>query len=347
MESTLKQRSDKMKAAFNTKLQESKALQKTALEEEYKTILEQDKQIWLAEHASATRSIAPTNEGQGAVGTNQATPATPTGTSVNTADLMNMSDTQMRELLTSNATAKSIIQANIRKKLEIEIQKLKEDYEKATAQKLGDAAKKAEDAKAQAVVLEGKKSALKLNMTDNKLRTAIVKLEVVEIAAKETPERPVGEVWEIAKNAKPPPAPAPALSIQASVASREPTKPTVKAEANGSNIPHPQTNNVAPQASTTTSSIPQGPSKPASANQAPNGTSSLPVSKLPAVSCLLPFLPRANQYSSHLRNQRTTVSQIFQEVELTFVVVGNHTKHHGGGWLPEVEGVVGSVVEHL
>jgi len=42
---------------------------------------------------------------------------------------------------------------------------------------------------------------------DNRSKLAAAKLSVVEQAAKETPERPVGEVWEVAKIAKLPPPP--------------------------------------------------------------------------------------------------------------------------------------------
>jgi nucleoprotein TPR len=82
--------------------------------------------------------------------------------------------------------------------------KIKDEFEKANAQKLTDAAKKAEDAKTQAVIMETKKSALKINMAENKFRAASAKIQVVEKAASETPEKPVVEVWEVAKNAKPP-----------------------------------------------------------------------------------------------------------------------------------------------
>lgn len=207
MEATLKQRSDKMKTALNNKLQESRAAIKGELEAEYKTRLEQDKQIWLAENASSSALAPLPKEVLSTPTTNQGPMAS---SSVNPANslplgLLNISDAQLRELLSTNATAKTILQSNLRKKLEAETQKIKEELEKATTQKLADAAKKAEDVKAQAVVMEGKKSALKLNMADNKVKVANAKLEIVEKAAKETPEKPVGEVWEIAKNARPVP----------------------------------------------------------------------------------------------------------------------------------------------
>jgi nucleoprotein TPR len=55
--------------------------------------------------------------------------------------------------------------------------------------------------------MESKKSALKINMSENKVRIASGKLEIVQKAAEETPQKAVVEVWEEAKNYKPPPVP--------------------------------------------------------------------------------------------------------------------------------------------
>jgi nucleoprotein TPR len=203
MDNVIKQRSEKMKTALNNKLAESRASTKAALEEEYKVRYEQDKQIWLAEHTSSSAGpagpTAPPPDAESTATTGQAATATPSGKSPasHVSELSNMSDAQVRELLSTNGTAKAILMSNLKKKLEIETQKLKDEYEKSAA--------KAEDAKTQAVLMEGKKSALKINMAENKLKAANAKIEVVEKAATETPERPVGEVWEIAKNAKPAP----------------------------------------------------------------------------------------------------------------------------------------------
>jgi nucleoprotein TPR len=209
MDNIIKQRSDKMKAALNNKLAESRAAAKIALEEEYKMKFEQEKQIWLAEHiSSAGPAVPPSDSESTATATvGQAAPAIPTGKSSTSQvpELSNMSDAQIRELLSTNQTAKAILTSNLKKKLEIETQKLKDEYEKSAAEKLADAAKKVEDARTQAVLMEGKKSALKINMAENKLKAANVKIEIIEKAATETPQKPVGEVWEIAKNAKPPP----------------------------------------------------------------------------------------------------------------------------------------------
>jgi nucleoprotein TPR len=55
------------------------------------------------------------------------------------------------------------------------------------------------------IALYEKRTAVQLNMAKNKANLAQAKVEVVKKAAEETPEKPVGEVWEVAKDAKPPP----------------------------------------------------------------------------------------------------------------------------------------------
>jgi len=198
-----------MKAALNNKLAESRAAAKIALEEEYKMKFEQEKQIWIAEHTlTAGPAVLPSDSESTATATvGKAAPAIPTGKSSTSQvpELSNMSDAQIRELLSTNQTAKAILTSNLKKKLEIETQKLRDEYEKSTAEKFADAAKKVEDARTQAVLMEGKKSALKINMAENKLKAANAKIEIIEKAATVTPQKPVGEVWEIAKNAKPSP----------------------------------------------------------------------------------------------------------------------------------------------
>ncbi|KAK5259972.1 Protein mlp1 [Exophiala xenobiotica] len=51
-----------------------------------------------------------------------------------------------------------------------------------------------------------KRGAVKLSIATNKAAAATAKLDVVKKAAEETPEKPVGEVWDVAKDTKPPPA---------------------------------------------------------------------------------------------------------------------------------------------
>lgn len=211
-ESTLRARSEKMKAAVNKRLAESKEAQKTELENEYKLKFEQEKQIWLAENKTSQppstplKALEQPKPADLAISTTPATPATPTQqTALANQSPPAMSEQEIRELMQKNPTAQAIIKGNIRNLVNKETQKLKDESSKV----LLEAQQKAEAAKNQAVLMEGKKSALRINISENKVRTATGKLEIVEKAAQETPERPVGEVWEEVKVYKAPPAPAP------------------------------------------------------------------------------------------------------------------------------------------
>jgi nucleoprotein TPR len=219
VEATLKQRSEKMKTALNKKLAESRDTTKAALEAEYALKLEQERKIWLAEQGATGPKVPATPKTETAP--EAAPPATPSTPSAKPptpmGELTNLTDEHVRTLLTTNATLKNIFTGNIRKKIEEQTKKLKEEFEKEKEEVV----KKAEEAKTKAVIMEGKKSELKINLTNNKVKMAAAKLEVVEKAATETPEKPVGEVWEIAKNAKPPanvvPAPAPTLAAGSTI----------------------------------------------------------------------------------------------------------------------------------
>ncbi len=231
MEGTLKARSDKMKSALNKKLVESKEAQKAELEKEYALRLEQEKQIWLAENKPIenipqTPSKISTEQLKQAEGATPATTATPTQPVSASTPAANLSEKEVREMLASHPTAIAIMKANIKKLAALEIakeaQRLKDENAKALAEveQKAEAARaelqqKADAAKTQAVMMEGKKSALKINMSENKVKSATGKLEIVEKAAQETPQRPVSEVWEEAKNYKLPPAAPPAAAVQA------------------------------------------------------------------------------------------------------------------------------------
>ncbi len=255
-EITLKQRSEKMKASLNKKLQESKEAQKAQLqadlEAEYKLRLEQEKRIWLAENKSGPVPLAVTPS---QLKQTEEAKELISATNVNTAEnsggtepcnlsnlsdaqihellsndpmvkkiLAGLSDAQVRDFLAASSVARSILASNIKKKLEVEtqklrdqitkleaeIQKLKEEHEKTMA----DAQQKAETAQTQAVLMMEKKSSLQLNMAQNQSKSAKAKLAVVEKAAKETPTKAVSEVWATAKDAKPPAAlPAPVAGM--------------------------------------------------------------------------------------------------------------------------------------
>lgn len=216
VEATIKTRSDKMKAALNKKLLESRETQKTELraelEADYKLKLEQEKKIIAAELQSAV-PVAPINTDVKPAEDNATAPPPPTPSSQKSAsvipDASSWSDSQVRDFLSTNPTVKSILASNIKKKIDQETEKLKQEQEKIITEKLAEAQQKAENAKAQAVALEAKKSTLKLSMLENRSKLSIAKVDIVQTAAKETPQRPVIEVWEVVAAYKLPPAQAP------------------------------------------------------------------------------------------------------------------------------------------
>lgn len=275
IQSTIKERSDRMRDALNNKLKESRS----KMEDEYKKKdedlqlrFEQEKQIWLAENA-ATKPTAAPEQPPATPAKTQATgpPATPVVAS--TPDLAQLDDAGIRQFLATNPTVKNIIAANIRKKLEIESAKMKTEVTTELEASLkNEYETKISSAREQAQLMESKKSTLRINMTENKLRHANAKIGVVETAAKETPQKPVVEVWEVAKTtqaapavpaAKPTPARQPSVaglpqtpatpsgtaarpaqpSLPAPAATPATTTATEETKAPVSGIPAPKTNN--------------------------------------------------------------------------------------------------------
>jgi len=119
------------------------------------------------------------------------------------------SETEARDFLNSNKVLQGIIRRSMnnqatKAKDEVTAQ-LKEEHEKH----MTESQNKANTAKEHAVMMEGKKTALQVNMANNKARISQFKIGIVEKAAQDTPQKPVVEVWSVAKDAKPPPATAP------------------------------------------------------------------------------------------------------------------------------------------
>jgi len=152
---------------------------------------------------------------------------------------------QVQTILSTNEFARAILLRNITKRLEQQAVKLNGEHAQALDQQIAEARTKQEEilreeheklmlqkieqlnneheqagqakldeatagflkSREQAVTLEGKKWGAKISMLDTRSRTAMAKIEVVKKAAEDTPQKPVGEVWEIAKDVKAPPAP--------------------------------------------------------------------------------------------------------------------------------------------
>ncbi|KAL8932684.1 MAG: hypothetical protein Q9216_006728 [Gyalolechia sp. 2 TL-2023] len=110
-----------------------------------------------------------------------------------------LSDAEARDFVASNATVKSILMKNISQKVAESKAAMKEDHLKDLKVKSEEAQAKRE----QAVAMEGKKNAVKVNILESKTKTLQFRLDIVSTAARDTPSKPVIEVWETAKTAKP------------------------------------------------------------------------------------------------------------------------------------------------
>lgn len=111
---------------------------------------------------------------------------------------------EARALIQSHEVMRNIVKGSItshvKKQNEILTTKLKEEH----AKDMADSHAKAMTAKEHAVMMESKKTAVQLNMANNKANASQYKLELVEQAAQSTPDKAVKEVWDIAKVAKRP-----------------------------------------------------------------------------------------------------------------------------------------------
>ncbi|KAI4131278.1 MAG: hypothetical protein LQ338_001303 [Usnochroma carphineum] len=116
-------------------------------------------------------------------------------------------DAEARDFVASNSTVKSIVTRNIQQRVgearTALTSQLKEEHTKELTAKLEETQAKANAAREQAVVMEGKKNAVKVNILENKAKLAQLRLDIIAKAATDTPLKPVVEVWEMAKGAKP------------------------------------------------------------------------------------------------------------------------------------------------
>ncbi|PFH59824.1 hypothetical protein XA68_11842 [Ophiocordyceps unilateralis] len=220
-EQTIKERCDKMRDALNNKLKDSRAKNEEMLrqkdeelkqkEDNLQLRIEQEKRIWQAENQEAKATgtepapLTPTKDGRAQPG-----PATPAS-----VDLAQLDDAGVRNFLATNSTVKSIFSANLKKRLEAESAKIR-----------GDVDSKITSAREQAQLMESKKSTLRINMAENKFKMVTAKLGVVETAARETPQRPVSEVWEDVKKVHGPGGLAAALPAKVA-----PASPTTSSDA--------------------------------------------------------------------------------------------------------------------
>ncbi|KAJ5374639.1 hypothetical protein N7517_006645 [Penicillium concentricum] len=216
----IKERADRLKDMYNTKLNEVKAAHRQELEK----------------LSASEQSIPGTPGGAGP----DATPATPSKTfELAGFTIPELTDAQARELVAKHETIRTIVRNNIRGQVAREQQKLQQEAQASSganeAALAGLQQKSSEEREAllkaheneikekvsSAVELVEKKTAARLSMLDTRFRTANAKIDVVSKAATETPQKPVVEVWEIAKTARPAPIavpaakpPVPAMPVQ-------------------------------------------------------------------------------------------------------------------------------------
>ncbi len=166
----------------------------------------------------------------------------------------NVPEPQLRELVRISPVIQGILRSNI----STLVKKTREELERTAEANMTEAIAKADKEKEQAVTMEAQRQKVKLSMAEGKVRTITAKIEVVQKAATETPQRPVGEVWEVAKVAKPGPVMAPTAPAQASPAV-QPTASTTQPNQVGATAATPT--RAAPQ-STVPSQQQQTPQNP-------------------------------------------------------------------------------------
>ena len=247
----LKERTEKLKEMYNNKLAEVKTTHKQEVER----------------LMAAAQRQAPQQE-PGTPGPKiEQPPSTPSKAEGGIPDL---TDAQARELVAKNETIRTIIRNNIRNMMAKEKEKQpppqqpqqsaepNQEAVAAVEKKLSDerdALKKSheenlEEKVKSAVELADKKSLARISMLDTRFRTANAKIDVVQKAANETPQKPVVEVWEVAKAARP----APASQVQGA-------KPPVAASP-GQGTPAPPAAQLAPSPATVQQQRPPQQQKP-------------------------------------------------------------------------------------
>ncbi|KAF7594327.1 hypothetical protein BBP40_009562 [Aspergillus hancockii] len=226
-ETRAKERVEKLKEAYNNKLAEIRTAHRQEVEK-----------------LKSSQQGAPQSQDPGTpVSKPEQAPATPAKTD---GELPQLTDEQARALVAKNKTIQNIIRNNIRSMIAKE--KEKEKQEGVSPETLASLEQKFNEEKEalkraleegveekikSAVELSDKKTLVKISMLDTRSRNAQAKVDVVQKAAEETPQKPVIEVWEVVKVTKalpqsqgPKPAPAATPAQVASPAPPPTPKPT-------------------------------------------------------------------------------------------------------------------------
>ncbi|EDN08709.1 filament-forming protein [Histoplasma capsulatum] len=290
----VKERVDKMKETLNNKLAEYKTLHK----EEVEKLKASHQQELESAVSSATK---------------------PDG-------VPELTDAQARELVAKNETIRAIVRNNIKNAVTKERAAMANKEAQIAATPDADAIKELEkkfseerdaiikerDQKiGSAVELAEKKLLAKLSMTEGRARNAQAKLEVLQKAAVETPQRPVVEVWEIAKVTRPAPVAVAAQPPTVQIQPQQIQSPALKSTRTESPA-HPPS--PTPQTPTTHSQTqiqpqlaqPQPSPSPAPAQRAPTVGSPKPTQVAPA---------QASQQQQQPAQQHQPVQQPEQQPE--------------------------------
>ncbi|KAL8775961.1 MAG: hypothetical protein Q9203_003820 [Teloschistes exilis] len=154
-------------------------------------------------------------------------------------------EAEVRNLVSSNATIRNIINGNINRKVSEAKNGLTAQLNEEHAKEM---ATKVQAAQANAVHMEAMKSQVRFSTQEKRLKTCQAQIEIVTKAADDTPSRPVVEVWTIAKDAKPAAVPPSAPSNPAGSTTRSgnvPQNPPVQQPAAASQptqvLPQPGT----------------------------------------------------------------------------------------------------------
>lgn len=212
-ETKIKERAEKLKETFNNKLAEVRAAHRQEVER-------------LSASQPQQAQQEPGTPGGAQPGQPPSTPAK------NEAGLPELTDAQARDLVAKNETIRTIIRNNIRNMLAKEKEKQGPQPAQGAVQPppapeannqelVSSLEKKCNDEKEallksheegleekikSAVELSDKKSLARISMLDTRFRNAHAKIEIVQKAATDTPQKAVIEVWEVAKVARPQPA---------------------------------------------------------------------------------------------------------------------------------------------
>jgi nucleoprotein TPR len=234
LEENYKARADGMRSQLSKKLVEGKVDITQKLESSHKAALaklEEDHERNIQQlndrHARELSELRTITNNSSSTPRNVATSAAQTG------DIHDqLTEAEIRAVLQKNEIARKFVASSLTNREN----KAREEQQKLWTQKMADAEVKAKQALDQAVNMEGKRSGVKLNMAENRLRVANAKLDVVKQAATDTPEKPVSDIWTIAEKAKPAPAAQAAgtqQSIHASLAAPSPKPAAASATTGG------------------------------------------------------------------------------------------------------------------